>query len=234
MRKGITPWEAMTRLLEILRHTPAGWRLLTCLTIGTAIFVWPFQPDDPMAHAGAAWITGVLLFLAWTFHGVRNISTARLRQRARELDGSAWVVSTLVVIAAVISLAALGMMIYGKDSAQGLLPGLRLGLGALGMICAWLLIHTVLALHYAHLYYGDRADGKREHRGGLDFPGDRDPDYSDFFYYAFTIGMTCQVSDVATLSHGMRRLTLVHSVVSFFFNTTVIALTVNLLAGSQN
>jgi uncharacterized membrane protein len=221
---------AMNRLLETLRHTPAGWRLLTCLAIGTAIFAWPFQPDDPMIHAGAAWVTGVLLFLVWTFHGARNISTARLRQRARELDDSAWVVSSLVVIAAVISLAALGMMVYGKDSAQGLLLGLRLGLGAVSMICAWLLIHTVLALHYAHLYYGDDKDSNGD-RKGLDFPGGREPDYGDFFYYSFVIGMTCQVSDVAASTRGMRRLTLVHGIVSFFFNTTVIALTVNLIAG---
>lgn len=221
----------MARLFEILQHMSAGWRLLICLGIGAAIFLWPFDPDDPMIHAGVAWLAGVLLFLAWTWYAVSDVSIAMLRKRARDLDDSAWIISLLVVVAAAISLLALGMMINAKDDATGSIRILRLGLGGASMICAWFLIHTVLALHYAHLYYGDRpGDGKRKEHGGLDFPGGREPDYSDFFYYAFVIGMTCQVSDVTTQSRGMRRLTLVHSVVSFFFNTTVIALTVNMLA----
>ncbi len=223
----------MTRLLDILRHLSAGWRLLICLCIGAGVFVWPFEPDDVLVHAGAAWLIGVLLFLGWTAYAVHCISIAQLRKRARELDDSAWVVSLLVMIAAVISLLALGLMIYGKEEAQGLLLALRVGLGGASMIASWFLIHTVLALHYAHLYYGDReGDGKQEDRKGLDFPGKGDPDYWDFFYYSFVIGMTCQVSDVSIQTRGMRRLTLVHSIVSFFFNTTVIALTVNLIASN--
>jgi uncharacterized membrane protein len=175
----------------------------------------------------------VLLFLAWTWYAVSGVPIAVLRKRARDLDDSAWMISLLVVVAAVISLLALAMMIYGKNDAADSIKAMRIGLGGASMICAWFLIHTVLALHYAHLYYGDRpGDGKREEHGGLDFPGGREPDYSDFFYYAFVIGMTCQVSDVTTQSRGMRRLTLVHSVISFFFNTTVIALTVNMLASN--
>lgn len=224
----------MTSLSEALRHVPAGWRLLICLGIGGGIFLWPFQPDDPMVHAGAAWITGVLLFLGWTAYAVNNVSIKALRKRASDLDDSAWIVSLLVVIASVMSLLALAMMISGKGGVSDGIRVLRMVLGGGSMICAWFLIHTVLALHYAHLYYGDEAGDGKDCRGGLDFPGERDPDYADFFYYSFVVGMTCQVSDVTTQTRGMRRLTLVHGVVSFFFNTTVIALTVNLLAGSQN
>jgi uncharacterized membrane protein len=223
----------MASLSDFLRLLSAGWRLLICLCIGSAVFLWPYQPDDPMIHAGAAWLAGVLLFLGWTAYAVNGISIAQLRKRARELDDSAWVVSLLVIVAAIISLLALGMMIYGKEEAEGLLLALRVGLGGASMIASWFLIHTVLALHYAHLYYGDEAgDGKRTDRKGLDFPGRADPDYWDFFYYSFVIGMTCQVSDVDIQTRGMRRLTLVHSIVSFFFNTTVIALTVNLIASN--
>lgn len=223
----------MTRLFDILQHLSTGWRLLTCLCIGAAIFLWPFEPDDPMVHAGAAWFLGVLLFLGWTAYAVQGVSIAKLRKRARDLDDSAWVVSLLVVIAALISLLGLGLIIYGKGDASGLVLGLRLGFGGASMISSWFLIHTVLALHYAHLYYGDEeGDGKKADRKGLDFPGKLEPDYWDFFYYSFVIGMTCQVSDVSIQSRGMRRLTLAHSVVSFFFNTTVIALTVNLIASN--
>jgi uncharacterized membrane protein len=228
------PSSSASSISDTLRHMSAGWRLLICLGLGAAIFLWPFEPDDPMVHAGAAWTIGVVLFLSWTAYAVSCISIAQLRKRARELDDSAWVISLLVIVAAVISLVALGLMIYGKDESKGLLLGLRLGFGATSMIGAWLLIHTVMALHYAHLYYGDvEGDGKDEDRRGLDFPGKGDPDYWDFFYYSFVIGMTCQVSDVSISARGMRRLTLVHSIVSFFFNTTVIALTVNLIASNN-
>src|SRR3546814_17888138 len=88
------------------------------------------------------------------------------------------------------------------------------------MICAWFLIHTVLVLHYAHLYYGDvTAGGKTVDRGGLDFLETKEPDYWDFFYYAFVIGMTCQVSEVAAVPGGMRCLTMLLRWVAFFLNT---------------
>jgi len=224
----------MKRLFDYLHHISAGPRLLACLVLGAAIFLWPFEPRDVMVHAGAAWVIGVLLFLGWTLYAVSGVSKSVLRKRARDLDDSAWIVSLLVVIASGISLLALGMMISSKDGGADSIKVLRIVLAGTSMICAWFLIHTVLALHYAHLYYGDKNGNSKDCRGGLDFPGEDDPEYSDFFYYSFTIGMTCQVSDVTTQSRGMRRLTLLHSVVSFFFNTTVIALTVNLVAGSSS
>lgn len=224
----------MTRLFQYLHHMPAGLRLLVCLIVGSGIFLWPFQPDDPMVHAGAAWVVGVLLFLGWTVYSVSGVPIELLRKRARDLDDSAWMVSLLVVIASLISLLALAMMVFSKAGVPEGILVLRIVLGGASMICAWFLIHTVLALHYAHLYYGDASEDGKDCRRGLDFPGERAPDYGDFFYYSFVVGMTCQVSDVTTQSRGMRRLTLAHSVVSFFFNTTVIALTVNLIASSQN
>lgn len=218
-------------LLDRLRFMPAGRRLLLCLVAGALFFAAPFPPRDVAVHAGAAWVFGVLLFLLLTAVSVHNITTAELRRRSRELDDRAWVISMLVVIAAGISLTALAIIIYGQDRAPDEVVVWRLTVGAAGMVCAWFLIHTVLALHYAHRYYGDdHGEAKARDRGGLDFPGKEEPDYWDFCYYAFVIGMTCQVSDVDAASRGMRRLTLVHSVIAFFFNTTVIALTVNLIA----
>jgi len=224
----------MTRLLEYLHHMPAGRRLLLCLVIGALVFIAPFPPRDVIVHAGAAWVLGILLFLGLTAYAVHGISTSQLRRRSRELDDRAWVISVLVVIAAIISLLALAMILYSRQTLAADILAWRLAVGGAGMICAWFLIHTVMALHYAHLYYGDVVEsGKTVDRGGLDFPGKQEPDYWDFIYYAFVIGMTCQVSDVSAISHAMRRLTLAHSIVAFFFNTTVIALTVNLIASGR-
>lgn len=223
----------MRWLLDRLRSMPAGWRLLLCLGIATLVFLAPFPPQDAAVHAGAAWVLGVLLFFALTGFAIRGISTAELRRRSRDLDDRAWVISALVVVAAGISLLALGLILYGRDAVSPSIMVWRLTVGAAGMICSWFLIHTVLALHYAHRFYGDPAGDKTKDRGGLDFPGRGEPGYWDFLYYSFVIGMTCQVSDVDTTSGEMRRLTLIHSIVAFFFNTTVIALTVNLIASGK-
>ncbi|MCY1367323.1 hypothetical protein D9M69_542520 [compost metagenome] len=91
------------------------------------------------------------------------------------------------------------------------------------------MMHTIYAFHYAHRYYIDRKDHASD--GGLDFPGKEAPDYFDFMYYAYVIGMTSQVSDVQATSHEMRRITLVHSVLAFAFNMLVLALSVNVVAG---
>ncbi len=93
---------------------------------------------------------------------------------------------------------------------------------------SWLVTHAVFALRYAHEYYEARADGAR---GGLDFPGKQLPDYLDFLYLAIVIGMTFQVSDVQVTDRYLRQLVMVHGLLSFLFNTIIVALTVNLVAG---
>ena len=109
----------------------------------------------------------------------------------------------------------------------------RLVLAGLTVVASWTLADTTFALHYAHHYYGDRpAAGAQQDRGGLTFPGEEQSDYWDFLYFSFVIGMTCQVSDMQVTSRPMRRLTLVHGVLSFFFNILILALAVNLLASS--
>ncbi len=97
------------------------------------------------------------------------------------------------------------------------------------VIFSWALVHTVYGLRYAHAFYGDSDEpGVNRHAGGLIFPGDRPPDYFDFAYFSFVVGMTCQVSDVQITSRRMRRITLFHSVLSFGFNTIILALLINI------
>ena len=88
---------------------------------------------------------------------------------------------------------------------------------------SWAFTHTVFTLHYAHVYYRPDEDGP----GGLVFPGQRAPDYRDFLYYSFVIGCAAQTGDVATVSHAMRQLTMMHGIVAFTFNTAILALTIN-------
>lgn len=100
------------------------------------------------------------------------------------------------------------------------------------MVTSWTLLHTLFGLRYAHTFYGDsQQSGVHEHAGGLIFPGNRPPDYFDFAYFSFVVGMTCQVSDVQITSRRMRHLTLAHSVLSFGFNTIILALLINTVSG---
>ncbi len=95
------------------------------------------------------------------------------------------------------------------------------------ILLSWAFMHTIFALHYAREYYGEGADRRI---GGLVFPGNEEPDYWDFLYYSLVIAMTAQVSDVQITSRTIRRLSTVHGVVAFFFNVTVLALTVNIIS----
>ena len=95
------------------------------------------------------------------------------------------------------------------------------------ILLSWSFVHTIFSFHYAHEYYGERRDGKI---GGLKFPGDTKPDYWDFLYFSLVVGMTSQVSDVAVTSKIIRRMVAIHGVLSFFFNVTVLALTVNIVS----
>ena len=103
-------------------------------------------------------------------------------------------------------------------------PSLTLAVATI--LLSWTFIHVIFALHYAHEYYGEGAKG-----GGLSFPGDDRPDYWDFVYFSFVIGMTFQVSDVQVTSKLLRRIVVAHGVLSFFFSVTILALAVNLAAG---
>ena len=98
------------------------------------------------------------------------------------------------------------------------------------ILVSWFLIHIVFAAYYAHEFHSEAKGALSAHGGGLDFPGDRIPDYLDFLYFSFVVGTTAQTSDVEVTSHVMRRVVMGHGLLSFFFNTTVIALVVNLTA----
>jgi len=124
----------------------------------------------------------------------------------------------------VIAVVALAIELHASRSG-GLL---EVALAASSLLLAWLFMNTIFALHYAHEFYGDRG-GKGS---GLDFPGTREPDYWDFVYFAFVIGMTFQVSDVQISERQIRRVALAHAVIAFFFNVIIIALSVNVVASS--
>lgn len=148
---------------------------------------------------------------------------ADMREQARAQDVGRWgILWSSIAITAVV-MVALGTELHGAKSG-GVLP---LAVAGSSIVLTWLFINVMFALHYAHGFYGDYG---KPHQG-LEFPGKENPDYWDFAYFSIVIGMTFQVSDVQITSRELRRVVLLHSVIAFFFNVFIIAVTVNIVAG---
>lgn len=207
-------------------------RILLAVVIG-ALVAWLLWPALPFPYPLAiGWIVGVTLFLASTAVILSRATPDHMRARARKQDPLRPMLFSVVIAAAAVSFVALGFML-GKDAGGRIAVGPRILIAGLAVVASWTLTHTIFALHYAHLYYGDNPLEKGEQdRGGLKFPDERVPDFWDFLYYAFVVGMTCQVSDVQVTSRHMRRLTLGHGVLAFLFNAVILALAVNFIAGA--
>ena len=144
------------------------------------------------------------------------------RQRACRGDEGLWLIAVITGLVVTISLSAVFSLLNHQER-----PGtLQLGLAMISVPLGWLTVHTVLAFHYAHAWFGE---GNLEDASGsgISFPGGGEPKAWDFLYYSFAVGMTAQVSDVSVTTTRMRQLTLGHSVFSFFYNTIILALTVN-------
>ena len=147
-----------------------------------------------------------------------------MRRRAQATDANRGLLLVITALVMLAILVAVGGELSGKPDA------LAIALVVGTLLLAWLFSNTIYALHYAHLYYrNDRAGGGDD--GGLDFPGTKEPDYWDFLYFAWTLGMTFQTSDVEMTHGGMRRVAIFHCLAAFVFNLGVIAFTINVLGG---
>ena len=167
------------------------------------------------------WDLGVIVYLGLIWHHVLQAEVETMPRWADEEDEGRALLTLLLGLAIGASLVAIGAML---GSGHGI-P--TLVLAGITLVCSWLLLQSIFAIHYAHLYYRTDADGSGN---GLDFPGDQPPVFADFAYFAAVIGMTFQVSDVEVTNRPIRRLVLIHSVASFFFNTVLIAMTVGVAA----
>jgi uncharacterized membrane protein len=178
----------------------------------------------------ASWDVGALCYLGLAWLVIARSDETLTRLRAQRYDPSGYTIFLLVVIAASASFVAIGFMVGDIKDLPFWPRAERLTLSITALFVSWLLIHTLFAFHYARLYYF-LADGGEEHHRGLKFPDDEEPDYLDFAYYSFVVGMTSQVSDVAVLSRPMRRLTLIHGVLSFVYNIAILAMSLNIIGG---
>jgi uncharacterized membrane protein len=154
----------------------------------------------------------------------------RMAANAEAQEEGEWTIFALTVAAVVFSFAAIVSEFASMKDATGTQRNLHIALVAVTLFVSWMMTHTTFAFRYAHEYYG-KQPGQPDIDRGLEFPGEQRPDYLDFMYFSLVLGMTFQVSDVQITSRKLRRLAAVHGLLSFLFNTIILALTVNLAAG---
>jgi len=203
-------------------------RFYVAVLVGTAIAIVPI-PLHPTLHLIIGWDVGVTVYLALILAMASRATTATMHHRAALEDETRWLMLGLMVAAALFSMFALvGPLHDARNAGTAGSTGLT-ALAGVTVLLSWAFAHTLFAVHYAHEYYDNRTD---QLPPGILFPGgDADPDYWDFIYFSFVVGMTSQVSDVQVTSRPWRRLVLAHGMLSFLFNAVVLALCINLLAG---
>lgn len=216
-------------------HPTALWRSLVIRprvlagAIVGAIGLALLLPYSSLGFSSAlAWCLGGSTYLVLAAVEAFANDANAVKVRAARHDDSATVILVVILLAIFASFAAIVGLFADAKSADGLRKLMLLGLAAFTIVVAWTVMQTAFAFHYAHEHYAP--DSQAGDRNGLQFPGESEPDYWDFFYFATSIGATSQTSDIAIGSRALRHIATLHAIVSFFFNTMVLAVAVNLAA----
>ncbi|MDS7942793.1 DUF1345 domain-containing protein [Acinetobacter sp. V110_1] len=176
----------------------------------------------------ASWNGAISLYLLHVWKLMKSADHSQMQQQAKKQDESKWVIMLIVLLAISMCLVAILVQLSQLPSDHYAKLG-HVALALLTIVSAWLFMHTVFALHYAHDFY--MALSRNEENGGLEFPGTKNPTYPDFLYFSYIIGTSAQTADVSVTTRHMRLLNLFHIVLAFGFNTTILAICINVAAG---
>ena len=208
----------MPKPLRIVLSRP---RTFISLAIGLASLLFLPASWRPASRLLVAWDIFVAIYMGLAFITVFSCGIDDIRRQAARQDDGRFFILIMTGLGAFASIAAIVMELAIKPQQAP-----QLILAVVTIVLSWTAIHTTFALHYAHDYY------RGVKPGGLAFPGDDQPDYWDFVYFSFVIGMTAQVSDVGITDKMIRRTAAAHGVISFIFNTALVALMVNIAASA--
>ncbi|MEP6951721.1 MAG: DUF1345 domain-containing protein [Ginsengibacter sp.] len=209
-------------------------KLLICFAIAVVVYIFEQIGNlGILTHVMIGWDTFCLCMIVVCWITFSVTTSQQIREIAKAQDPSRIIIFAIVLISTFASFLAVVLLIVAKKEFKSQ-EALHLIVAIAGMILSWLLIHTIFTLRYAHIFYDNDKKNPAIHAGGLDFPDDKKPDYLDFAYFSFVLGMTFQVSDVQVTSKRLRRLVLLHGILAFGYNTIMIALTINLIAGFGN
>jgi len=208
---------------SLFRYHPRFW---VSVVTGTAVFL--LLPDEwsLVNRILVCWNCGVVTFLGLIYSWMTGLSAARIQSQYIEEDQSARFILTVVVVAALCSVAAIIAPLATLKQTTGAVRVAHIALAALTLVNSWLLVPTMFTTHYADMYYSVEDDSRP-----LGFPNTPMPVFWDFAYFSFTIAAACQTSDVSTNNQAMRKIVIAHTLVSFFFNASILGFAINVTAG---
>lgn len=215
------------RITRILRTRPLLW---SSVALGVLVYAVPPRWMVPQVETRVllAWNATSVLYLVLAWAAVRGTDRVGMRRRAEAQNEGRIFVLTMVVASAAAVLMAIGSQLSSVRELHGVARTAHIALAAFTVMTSWLFTQTLFALHYAHDFYTLRASRQPD---PLLFPGTPDPGYGDFFYFSCTIGTSAQAADVAFTGSAMRSVGTLHCILAYFFNTIVLALTMNIAAG---
>ena len=214
----------LKRFVHVFKVRP---RLFIVIAIGvlTGLILPTGIASQPISRWLIAWNVGAWLYVALAAVMMMRSSKGHMRHRAQLQDDGKYAILGLTVIAAIASLVAIAFELAIVKDLHGWQRGAHVALAGLTVLSSWSFIQIMFTLHYAHDYYMAACHG---HKPGLAFPDDEDPDYGDFFYFSAVIGTSGQTADVSFVTKPMRRIGSLHCILAYLFNTTVLALLINI------
>jgi uncharacterized membrane protein len=187
----------------------------------TASIGWLTMPV--VASVLLGWDVAVVIYLVWTGASVWNLNPGRTAQLANREDPSTPVAELVVLLAGTAMLAAVGFALVKAGQTSGVLKAYLVTIGLLSVVLSWAVVHTIFGLRYARAYYAEPV-------GGIEFNEAEPPNYIDFAYYSFTVGMTFQVADTNITARAVRRTTLHHALLSYLFGAVLLGIVINVVA----
>ena len=223
------PAKKLSNSHTVFEKLHAIHKIIICLILAIGAYLLAdIKNINSLTRVMIGWNTFSLCMIIMTWITFKITTPTEIRKQSGVQDSSRVVIFIIILISTFASFLAVFILLISKDKATEILD---IPIAVSGMAFSWFLVHTIFAMRYAHIFYGDHKTKPDVPAGGLNFPDDERPGYLDFAYFSFVLGMTFQVSDVQVTSKRLRKLALLHGVLSFAFNTVIVALTINVIAG---
>lgn len=208
-------------------------KLYISFAVALLIFAAGFHRISASTQFILSWIGYSLSYLGLSLVTIFSVHPIEMKKIAKGQDSNRTIIFIFVLVAALVSLFVIILLLGKTQHLSGTALTLHILLSVAAVLSSWALVHVLFVFRYAHLYYesAQKKTAGSKYTEGLEFPEENEPDYLDFTYFSFVIGMTFQVSDVEISSRRIRRLALMHSLVAFAFNTVIVALSINIISG---
>jgi uncharacterized membrane protein len=210
----------------MMKHVYRHARLLISVFTGGVLFLLLPRDWTVLTRVLVSWNVGVPMFLLLALRLMTKLNADQISERYKEEDETAPLILIISVIGAMLTVASIVAFLSTLDTVREPQKSLHIALAALTVVHSWILIPTMFTLHYADMFYSAESDSRP-----LCFPDDALPVFWDFAYFSFTIAAACQTADVSTNQGTIRKVVLAHSVLSFFFNASILGFAINVTAG---